>query len=60
MFVKYGIVYLANFENVRQKIVSIYVLKGTNLAYLQDITFETLPNILKDVTEAGFLSFDII
>ena len=65
LFVKYGMVYIANFEYVEQSTVKIFLVNGTSMNFLQDIIFQTLPENLKNWFNAhafggGGLAFDVV
>ena len=60
MFVRYEMIYLANFQNIEERSVQIFILIGTRLIHLQGVNLENLPDDVKLITEFSQLTFDIV
>ena len=60
LFVKYGMVYLANFQKIEDKIVQIFVFIETKLIHLQEVKIQNLPDNVQMYTEFSKLTFDVL
>ena len=58
LFVKHGMVYIANFEHVEDKNVKIFLVNGTNTVSLQDVKLHNLPENIEKWN--NMYSFDVL
>ena len=64
LFTKYEMVYIANFENIENANVKIFIINETNFVYLQDINLQNLPeniqNPKKPTEVSKMLLFEVL
>ena len=53
-------VYLANFQNIEDKSVQIFILIGTEFIRLQEVNLQNLPDDVKMHTRFSKLAFDVV